>query len=367
MRTLRIAALTALALIASTAFGQYPDRPVRLLVPFAAGGPSDTAARILGRALSKSIGQQVVVENRPGANGAVAAQAVLAAAPDGYTLLWGVGSMVALPLLLKTPPFESFAALAPISAVGQFAFCMYVHPSVPAGSVERFVSHARANPDKLNYATSTLGEYLAASQFMKATGVTMVRVPYKGSAQAMPDLVSGRVQVTFGPIAAGLAHAKDGKLQMPACLARKRSAAAPDVPTMAEAGLPGVSVPTWQAVFGPTRTPPAVVEQLARQIARALQDPEALAQFEAQNFDAAASTRKRSPRSCAPTSSAGNSSSATTASRPSEPGRERRRCAGRSGRAADRNDRRQLDDPGLVRCGRTAHPRSAGRRTPPRG
>lgn len=290
MNVCSITVMAFLTLSASAAAADYPDRPIRLVVPFLAGGSSDAAARTLAQALHKAMGQQIIVENRPGANGAIAAQGVLGAAPDGYTLLWAAASMVAIPLLQKAPPFESFSAFTPISSVGQFVFCMYVHPSVPAQSVAQFVAYARANPDKLNYASATLSEHMAASQLIKAAGINMVRVPYKGGVQAMPDLVSGRAQVKFGPLSSGLREVKEGKLQMPACLASQRIPAAPNVPTMAEAGFGTVTVPTWQAVFGPAGTPLAVVQRLSAEIARALQDPEARRQFALQHLETQAST-----------------------------------------------------------------------------
>jgi putative tricarboxylic transport membrane protein len=288
--------LTIPALALSLAFGaipasaQYPSRPVHLLVPFPAGGPSDNAARTVAQALSKSVGQPVVVENKPGANGAIAAQAVLAAAPDGYTLLWGVGSMGGIPFLMRNPPFESLADFAPVSMVGRFAFAMFVHPGVPAKSVAEFVAYARANPDKLSYATGTVSEYLAGAQLMKATGISMVRVPYKGGAQAMPDLVAGRVEVYLTPISLGLPHAKDHRLRLLATLLPQRSAAAPDVPTLAEAGVPGVSVPTWQAIFAPRKTPREITERLSLETKLVLKDPGVQAQFDRQTLQIEGST-----------------------------------------------------------------------------
>ena len=279
-----------LALAPWATAAEYPSKPIRLIVPFAAGGASDTAARALGQALQKSIGQQIVVDNRPGANGAIAAQAVLGAPADGYTLLWGVASMAALPLVQKTPPFQSLADFAPVSMVGQFAFCMVVHPSVPAKSVVEFAAYARANPDKLSFASSTVAEFKFAAQFMKAAGISMVRVPYKGGAQAMPDLVAGRVQVHFGTMSSALLYVNGGQLRMLAVLLPQRSAAAPEVPTLAEAGMPGVSVPTWQAIFAPPKTPREIVDRVSREVAGALQGVELRAQLARQLLEIEGST-----------------------------------------------------------------------------
>jgi tripartite-type tricarboxylate transporter receptor subunit TctC len=269
---------------------EYPVKPIRLIVPFASGGASDAAARTLGQALQHSLGQQIVVDNRPGANGAIAAQAVLGAPADGYTLLWGVASMAALPLVLKTPPFQSLSDFAPVSMIGQFAFCLVVHPSVPVKSVAEFAAYARANPDALNYASSTLAEFKSAAQFMKAAGISMVRVPYKGGAQVMPDLVAGRVQVHFGTMSSALHYSSDGRLRMLAVLLPRRSAAAPEVPTLAEAGMPNVSVPTWQAVFAPPKAPREIVDRLSREIASVLQGSELRAQYARQFLQIEGST-----------------------------------------------------------------------------
>ena len=292
MKTLLAAVVLAVSLVPalSAASAQYPTKPIRLIVPFAAGGASDNAARTLGQALTKSIGQPVVIENKPGANGAIAAQALAAASPDGYTLLWAVGSMEALPMLMKTPPYESLADFTPVSIVGRFTFALFTHPSVPAKSVAEFAAYAHANPDKLSYAASTVSEHMAAAQFMKATGTSMVRVPYKGGAQAMPDLVAGRVQVYFTPIALGLPHAKDNRLHLLATLLPQRSPAASDTPTMREAGFAGVSVPTWQAVFGPGKMPREIASRIAGEISLVLKDPKVRAQLEQQTLQVEEST-----------------------------------------------------------------------------
>src|SRR5687768_15820287 len=280
-RSLLFVSLAVFAALASAPVAaEYPDKPIRLIVPFAAGGPSDAAARTVGKALSKSTGQPTVIDNRPGASGALAAQTVLNARPDGYTLLWGVGSMVGIPLLQKSAPFDSLARFAPVSTVGQFAFGMYVHPGVPAKTVDEFITHARANADKLAFAAATMSEYLAAAQFMKATKTTMTRVPYKGGAQALPDLLAGRVQVYFTPIAIVLPYVQEGRVRILGTLLPERSPALPDVPTLTEAGLPRVTVPSWQAIFGPPKTPAGIVARLSQQTNLALQDAEVRQHFD---------------------------------------------------------------------------------------
>ena len=182
-------------------------------------------------------------------------------------------------------PFASFTEFTPVSSIGRFTFALFVHPAVPARSVAELVNHARANPGKLGYATGTIGEFMATAQFTRATGVSMLRVPYKGGAQAMPDVVAGRVQVYITPIALGLPYAKDGRLRLLATLSAQRSATAPAVPTITEAGVAGVSVPTWQGIVGPPGMPKDIVDRLHRGLAQALQDPEVRAQFERQSLE----------------------------------------------------------------------------------
>lgn len=269
------------------------NKQLRLIVPTPAGGPSDVAARHLAQALSKSMGYTFVVDNKPGASGAVAAQALMAAANDGCTLMWTLSSMSGLPALLKTPPYQSLAELTAVSLVGHLTYAMFVHPDVPAKSVTEFVDYAGAHPDKTSYATGTLGDYMATTKFLKATGVRSVRVPYKGATQLMPDLITGRVQLNLGPISTGLQQVRDGKLRMLAVLLPKRSTLAPDVPTMAEVGLPAVVLPTWQAVFAPAGTSGSVVDQLARSIGAALAQPALREQLEQLAIQVEASTPQK--------------------------------------------------------------------------
>jgi len=286
----KLVAAVSLALTSITTLAQYPTKPVRLVVAFAAGGPSDTAARTLGQALSKPTGQPFIIENRPGADGAIAPQTVLSATADGYTLLFGGTTTVPISLMKNPPPFDVLTDFAPVSTVTRFAWSMYLPPDATAKSVAEFVTHAKANPGKLNFASSNYGEFLAAAQFMNATGTSMVRVPYKGAAQALPDLMAGRVQLNFAPLSAGLPYVRDGRLRMLAILLPKRSPAVPDVPTMSEAGVLGISVPSWQGVLAPVKTPGKIVELLSREINRVLLDPEVRAQFDRQGVQAEAST-----------------------------------------------------------------------------
>lgn len=282
---LLIAAATALtcpvAVPAQTVSAEtFPTKPLRMLVPVPAGGPSDFIARQVAQQLSTSLGQAVTVENKPGANGLVAAREVLAAPADGHTLLYAPGSMIATPLLAKGSGLDWSQDFAPLGKVGRVPFALAVHPGVTAQTVDELVKQARQQPGVLNVATSTPSEVLAAAQFMKAAGVTLARVPYKGGTQALPDLLAGRVQLTFGPLSLMQPHAKSGALRILAVLAPQRSGALPDVPTMAEAGMGGVEVPTWQGLYTVTKVPPALRARLATAIAAAVARPEMRAELE---------------------------------------------------------------------------------------
>src|SRR6266849_1919477 len=278
-------------LVPGLAAAQYPTKPVRFVVPLLAGGPADTAARIVGQSLSQAIGQPVVIENKPGADGVIATQAVLSSPADGYTLFFGGNShLVGVPLMHTSPTFDPVTDFAPISFIGRYAFCLFVHPGIPAKSVAELIAYARANPDKLNYATSTLVEFMATVQLLKSGGISMVRVPYKGAAQAIPDLVAGRVQVDFAPLSAGLPHVKEGRLRVLATTLPRRSAAAPDVPTMVEAGVPGVTISPWAGIFGPAKTPKEIVDRLSHELNVVLRLPDVRAQFDKQGFQAEGST-----------------------------------------------------------------------------
>lgn len=280
-----LAAAAALACpVAATAQtptpANFPTKPLRMLVPLPAGGPSDFIARQVAQQLSTSLGQMVSVENKPGANGLVAAREALAAPADGHTLLYAPGSMIATPLLAKGSGLDWSQDFAPLGKVGRVPFVLAVHPGVPAQTVADLVKQARLLPGTLNVATSTPSEVLAAAQFMKAAGVQLTRVPYKGGSQALPDLLAGRVQLMFGPLSLLQPQAKSGTLRILATLAPERSPALPDVPTMTEAGVGGVEVPTWQGLYTVAKVPTTVRARLASDIAAVVAKPEVRAEFE---------------------------------------------------------------------------------------
>jgi len=264
----------------SAAPAGFPAKPLRMLVPVPAGGPSDFIARHVAQQLSTSLGQLVIVENKPGANGLVAARETIAAAADGYTLLYAPGSMIATPVLTKGSGLDWSRDLAPLGKVGRVPFALAVHPAVPAHSVPDLVKHARQNPGALNVATSTPSEVLAAAQFMKAADIHLTRIPYKGGTQALPDLLAGRVQLMFGPIALLQPQAKSGALRILATLAPERSAALSDVPTMTQVGMSSVDVPTWQGLYTAATVAPAIRVRLAADIAAAVARPQMRVEFE---------------------------------------------------------------------------------------
>jgi tripartite-type tricarboxylate transporter receptor subunit TctC len=272
-------AVLALALACAGARADYPDRPIRVIVPFGAGGVTDSVARITARALEKSMGQPVVVENKPGAEGAIAANTVKNAPSDGYTLFFATSSTLSTPLVMKAAGFDPIADFAPISTVGRFPYAMFIHTDVPAHSVREFVAHARANPGKLNYGTLNVGEQLAAAEFLKATGVEMVRIPYKQS--PVMELVAGRIQLYFGPVGNALAQSKEGRVRLLATLVPERTPLTPDVPTLGEAGGIGItSGYSYQMFLAPAKTPREVVERLSREINAAVANPQVRAELE---------------------------------------------------------------------------------------
>ena len=201
------------------AAADYPEKPIRIVVSLAPGSVADTVARAIAKPLSGSLGRPVIIENKPGGDGAIAVEAVRSAPADGYTLLWGQGGpLIGVPLLHKNVTYDPVTDFTPLSLLGRLTTCLFAHPDVPAKTVPELVDYARANPGKLSYATNALGEVVAAAQISKAAGITMVRVPYKGGPQSLLDLTAGRVQLGFNALAAGLPHVQQGRLRMLATL-----------------------------------------------------------------------------------------------------------------------------------------------------
>ncbi len=284
-------AVAALGLIAIPAAAQYPARPIRIVVPFPPGGGADAMARVVAQPLSKTLGQPVVVDNKPGADGAIAAELAAKSVPDGYTLLFaGSTQIVGVPTLRKSPPYDPVADFAPITSVGKFAFFLVVHPSVPAKTLSELIDYARANPGRLNYATGNVSAILAFAQLKSFGNVDMVHVPYKGEALTLPDLLSARVQLVVGTGASVVPLVKEGRLRALATLLPTRSSLLPSVPTIAEAGMPRVSVVVWAGLFAPAKTPMDVIDKLSREVNVILKQPDVREQFEKQGVEPGGST-----------------------------------------------------------------------------
>jgi tripartite-type tricarboxylate transporter receptor subunit TctC len=222
--------------------------------------------------LGRSSGRPIVVDNVPGAGGAIAARAVLDARGNASTVLWTLGSMSGIPLLQKAPPYQSLADFVPVTLVGHFVFALFVNVDLPARQVGDLLARLRSQPDGLACAHGTLGEWMAAAQFFKATGTRATLVPYKGGAQLMPDLISGRVQMNFGPLSSGLAQVQAGRLRALAVMSSARAPLLPDVPTLAEAGISTGALPTWQALMAAPGSSDDDALRLSREVATALQD-----------------------------------------------------------------------------------------------
>jgi len=286
-----LAAVGAFSLIAIPAAAQYPSRPIRIVVPFPPGGAADVMTRIVAQPLSETLGQPVVVDNRPGADGAIGAELLARSAPDGYTIMFGGNtSMLGVPTLRKNPPYDVITDFAPITLLGKIAFFLVVHPSVPAKTLSELIDYARANPGRLNYATGSVNEILAFAQLKSLANVDMVQVPYKGGAPAMPDLLGARVQLMFNTGSTVVPLVKEGRLRALATLLPARSSLLPNVPTIAEAGMPQLSVVVWAGLFAPAKTPKDIVERLSREVNVILQRPEIRGQFEKQGLEPGGST-----------------------------------------------------------------------------
>lgn len=287
---LALAALTGM--LAPDALAQtYPSRSIRLVVPFPAGGTADAIGRVLGQAVGQALGQSIVVDNRAGGDGAVAALLVKGAAPDGYTLFLASNSaMSAVPTMHRNPPYDPRTDFTAVNLVGKFTFFLFVNPAVPAKTLTEFIDYARANPGKLNYGSGNTTGIVTMAQLSLLAKLDMTHIPYKGDAPTTADLIAGRVHIAMMATSPGFALAKEGKLRILATLLPTRSAMAPDVPTMGEAGMPGVSVQPWLGLFAPARLPPEITARVSREFNAALRRPEVVDALARQGFEAQGST-----------------------------------------------------------------------------
>jgi len=286
-RALLAAGLAAPAL----AQAPWPERPVRIVVPFPAGSSTDQVARTIGQAMSQAIGQQVIVDNKAGADGIIAAQEVLRAPPDGYTIFLATNSPLATAVLTKVkPPYDPVADFTPITDVGRYTFFFAMHPSVPAKNAAEFVAHAKANPGKLNYATGNTTGIVATAVFSSLAGIQMAHVPYKGEPQALTDMLGGQVQMMVVSSGTSLAHFREGKLRPFAVMLNQRSPALPDVPTIREVGFDKFRLDSWAALFGPAKMPREIVERINKEWIAAMAKPEVKTVLDRAAFNVSTST-----------------------------------------------------------------------------
>lgn len=268
--------LAALAMAAPAhAQPAYPTKAITLVAAFAPGGGTDTAARLIAKELAVELGQPVVVDNRAGAGGAIGATSVARAAPDGYTLLLGTGSeLVVLPAVRSKPPYDTLKEFEPVAEVGTVTLMLVAHPSVAANTVQELIALARANPGQLTYASFGIGStnHLIGEFFTSKTGTNLLHVPYKGSAAAATDLLSGEVKLAFETMTVAVPLVKGGKLKALAVLSPSRSPRMPDLPTLEESGV-AVATEGWMGVLAPKNTPPAIVERLNKAINKVLAMP----------------------------------------------------------------------------------------------
>ena len=277
--TARIAILCVSVALSTAAFAQqtYPVRSIRLIVPFPPGGSIDPVARMLAPKLTESWGQQVIVDNRSGANGAIGTELLAKAAPDGYTLLLlGGGTHVINALLVRNLPYDSVKDFAPVATLQRSDYVLVVHPSLPVNNLKQLVALAQGRPGQISYASAGNGNmnHLAAELFNMLTGVKTLHVPYKGGGQALIDLMGGQVHMHFAVVISALPHIRSGRLKPLAIGGETRFPALPQVPTFAEAGLPGFRLQPWQGIFAPALTPKPIIDRLAAEISRIVVLPE---------------------------------------------------------------------------------------------
>jgi tripartite-type tricarboxylate transporter receptor subunit TctC len=270
---------------------QYPNKPIRLIVPFPPGGAAELGARIFAQPLGQALGQTVVIETRPGADGAIAADATMKAAPDGYTLLYATNTAFCwVPAVRKDPPYDPVNDFTPVSMIGQFGFFVFSHPSVPATNMKELIAHIRANPGKLNYGSGNSTSMVATAQLMQAEKLEVVHVPYKGDGPLMVDVLGGRVQFAIATPGTAAPQVREGKLRVLATLLPSRNALLPEAPTMAEAGVKSLTVTPWGGIFGPKGMPRDIADRVSRELIALLKRAEVREGFGRLAFEPRGST-----------------------------------------------------------------------------
>ena len=270
----------------------WPARPLRMIIGFAPGGPTDIVARVVAQRLSEQIGQPVVVDNKPGAGGNLAADLAAKAAPDGHTLFYNTSAITIAPALYGKVPYDTLKDFVPVTTTATNAMIVMVHPSVPARTIQEFVAHAKANPGRLNYGSSGNGTitHLATAALASALGLQMTHVPYKGSAPSLIDTAAGVVQLMTDTVNSALPYVKDGRLRALAVTMPRRLAVLPEVPTLAETVLPGMEMSAWQGVVLPAGTPQPIVQRLNAELRRVLAHEETRQKLIAQGTEILGST-----------------------------------------------------------------------------
>lgn len=287
---LALTAFTACFGPAIVAAQAYPNKPIRMILPLPAGSATDVVARIIGQPLAQALGQPIVMDNRAGADGAIAGSETLRATADGYTIMFGTNSpLAAAPTMRRKPPYDPLKDFTPIGRIGWYTHFVVVHPSVPAKTMSEFLDHVRANPGKVSYATGNTFGILTIAQLQKVTGTKMVHVPYKGDPAALIDVVAGRVQFMYATQGQAAGFVRDGRVRAIAVTGSRRNELTPDVPTVAEAGLQ-VPILGWAGMVAPAGVPQAVVARLNRDLNSALTQPKVIEEVGRQGFEPAPST-----------------------------------------------------------------------------
>ena len=278
----RLTGLMAMAFTCVASAQDYPNKPVRLIVPFATGGVTDTSARVIADKLSRQIGQQVIVENRPGGSGNPGTQYVGQSAPDGYTLLLAFdGTMVINPFVFPKIPFDTVKDFQPITKLGDAALVLVAHPSVPAKNFAELLAYSKANPGKLSFGHSGTGgtTHVAGELLKQRSGLDMLHIPYKSGGQAVVDAIGGQVPLAYSAVAGAHAHVKSGKLRAIGVSSLKRISSLPDAATFDEQGVTGFEAVSWVGIMAPAKTPRAIVERLQRELAALLKEADTRERF----------------------------------------------------------------------------------------
>ena len=270
----------------------FPNRPIKIVVPFPPGGATDIIARVIAQKLTEQMGQAVIVENKAGANGNIAAEFVAKAQPDGYTLLYNTSSIALSPALYKKLGYDVRTDFAPVILTSAVPLLLSVNPSVPANNVKEFIDLLRAKPNALSYGSAGIGNitHLGSFLFLQSQGLVATHVPYKGSGPSVVATIAGEVQFNMEPLTVGLSSAKDKRIRPLAVTNLKRSAILPDVPTLNETVMPGFEVATWQGILAPAKTPPEIVSRLNAEVTKALASPDVREKLQAQGADLLGST-----------------------------------------------------------------------------